>query len=119
MLTGQFNANITIIYGVPFNDNVSPAVYINTVGGLASFIGRIFQGGDIENGIAKANAIIRLVETSRTNSFKANKVYAYIIIIVDQVIGNNKLGNIAIQHQGFTGSQLAIIYFISIYKYFS
>ena len=67
--------------------------------------GRILPGGDIVDRIAETNTIIRLVETRWANSFKSDKVNANIIIVVDQIIRHSKPVYVAVEDQGFAGSQ--------------
>lgn len=95
MFTGKLNTDITIINDISFDNNIPATIGIDAIR-IEIVICRIRLRGNIIYNIAETNSVMLLIKAFRPGSFKPNKIDSNIVIIMDNIIGDNEICNVSI-----------------------
>src|SRR5215469_16880639 len=95
---------------VALNDNLRAAVHVNAVGIVLVTLTRIVDGRNIVNGIARDRTVPGVVvRWVGRNAFKANYVDSNVVVIVDDVVGDDEVGDISVDVYRFAGAGPEVI----------
>src|SRR2546430_2393934 len=95
---------------VALNDNLRAAVHVNTIGIVLVTLTRIVYGGNVVDGVAHdhtvAGVVVRWVGR---NTFEANNVDAYVVVVVDDVVCDGEVGDVSVHVHRFTVAGFKVI----------
>src|SRR6516225_7925508 len=95
---------------VALDDNLRAAVHVNTVGIVLVTLTGIVDGRNIVDGIARDGTVAGVVVGwVGRNAFKANYVDSNVVVVVDDVVGYDEVGDISVDVYRFAGAGPEVI----------
>src|SRR5437588_8025541 len=110
MLAGHLDANVYVVDQVALDDDMRPAVYVNTIGIVLVTLTRIGYGRNVVDGIARDRAVAGLVvRWVGRNAFETDNVNADIVVIVDDVVRDGEVGDVSVHVHRFAVAGLKVV----------
>jgi hypothetical protein len=94
---------------VPLDDDVGARVAVNAVGVVLVAFSSVLDGADVVDGVPANFSVPSIIGSARADSLTANGVDSDIVVIVDDVVRNREIRDVAIDIYGFTVARLQAI----------
>ena len=110
VLAGHLDADVYVMDQVSLDDNLRATVHVNTIGIVLVTLTRIVYSRNVVDGIAGdrtvAGVVVRWVGR---NALEANNVDSYVVVIMNDVIGDRKVADVPVHIHRFALAGLKAI----------
>src|ERR1017187_8487956 len=120
VLTGQLDSEVHIVHDVLFDQDSGAAVHVNAVGVFLVLIRRIAARGNVVNQIPAYYSVASLVDGRvGRRSLKTNNVDSDIVVVVDNIVRNAEVRNVAVHNQRLARTGFEVMHLIPVNDQFT